>query len=133
MPITPSRHFLPQKPTTGPTGTFDNPSSVTTNQGVVTKIGDSSASSVTPSGASGGGSSVTPSPPTSYTAVAPLFLIGLAFTITQSSAAQDGYLSSIDWNTFNGKADPPDNATIITNNGAIVATSDNITNCMNFL
>jgi len=40
---------------------------------------------------------------TTITAVAPLSLSSGTLTITQSGAGTSGYLSSTDWNTFNGK------------------------------
>jgi len=41
--------------------------------------------------------------PTSYTFNAPLSLSGNTVSITQSNTSTNGYLSSTDWNTFNGK------------------------------
>ena len=41
--------------------------------------------------------------PTAYTFTAPLQLSGRTVSITQSTTSTDGYLSSTDWNTFNGK------------------------------
>lgn len=41
--------------------------------------------------------------PTAYTFNAPLTLTGNVVAITQSTTSTNGYLSSTDWNTFNGK------------------------------
>jgi hypothetical protein len=41
--------------------------------------------------------------PTAYTFSAPLVLTGSTVSITQATTSTSGYLSSTDWNTFNGK------------------------------
>ena len=41
--------------------------------------------------------------PTAYTFTAPLLLTGRTVSITQASGSANGYLSSVDWNTFNNK------------------------------
>ncbi len=41
--------------------------------------------------------------PTAYTFTAPLSLSGRTVSITQANTSTNGYLSSTDWNTFNGK------------------------------
>ncbi len=41
--------------------------------------------------------------PTAYTFSAPLVLTGRTVSITQSTTSTDGYLSSVDWNTFKNK------------------------------
>ena len=41
--------------------------------------------------------------PTAYTFTAPLLLTGRTVSITQATTSTDGYLSSVDWNTFNNK------------------------------
>ena len=41
--------------------------------------------------------------PTAYSFTAPLSLTGTTVSITQANTSTNGYLSSTDWNTFNGK------------------------------
>lgn len=56
--------------------------------------------------------------PTAYTFNAPLMLSGRTVSITQSTTSTDGYLSSIDWNTFNGKQVAGNYITALTGDGS---------------
>lgn len=49
-----------------------------------------------------------PNTDTTYSASTPLYKSGTTFAIYQSNTSSSGYLSSTDWNVFNGKADESD-------------------------
>ncbi len=59
----------------------------------------------------------------------PLQIISGVLSILQASGTQNGYLSSDNWNTFNGKISPYTNPTLsgltVTNGGAIAPVNDN--------
>lgn len=76
---------------------------------------------LTTNGTTASWASLPPSGVSAVTATSPLFSsLGATpdITIQQSSGSQDGYLSSTDWNTFNGKANVNPTSTFIPYNDA---------------
>lgn len=65
-------------------------------------------------------------------ATAPLDMTNSVLSISQASTNSDGYLSSTDWNTFDGKADPQDFGSYATVTPTIPITiSNRVKNCVN--
>lgn len=62
---------------------------------------------------------------TTYTATAPLDITNKTISIPQAATSVDGYLTSTDWDTFNGKANPQISGAYSTVNVIVPITSDN--------